>query len=62
MKPAPDHDASCSGREPLTRQQANDVAKRLRARAGRAAGYRCDHCGSWHVGVPNRAPRVKGRR
>ena len=44
----PDPESSCAGKDKLNAQQAREIAARVRTRPAHA--YRCDHCGSWHVG------------
>lgn len=43
--------AACTGKEGLTPDRAQAVAKRMRRRDKAASAYRCNDCGMWHVGT-----------
>ncbi len=52
-------EASCLGKDQLTRELAQQIAKRSTHRANTA--YRCEHCNHWHVGQSNRMVARRGR-
>lgn len=63
---AGDEDAqvyACAGKDPLTRTQARDIAKRMRTRRkAPLMAYRCGFCQSWHVGNRPFGLRKRGKK
>lgn len=63
---------SCEGKERLTREQAREVLREIHARNARMGSdkhhvnaYRCDFCGTHHVGhtsAPKQPPYKRKRR
>ena len=42
--------AHCQGKQPHSRDKANKLARKQRAKGAKVEAYQCDHCGKWHVG------------
>lgn len=53
--------AACIGKDPLTKEQATNVALRMRRAYDKPVQpYRCKACKQWHVGRPvRRKPKQK---
>lgn len=50
-------EVSCAGKEAMTAERAQTVARQIRRRkGGRPNAYRCVHCSSWHVGHGSKKP------
>lgn len=48
-------ESGCIGKQPLSKQLAQEIAKRSRRAKGKCVQpYRCSFCGQWHVGQSNR--------
>lgn len=50
----------CAGKEPFDRATANRVCRETRS--VRLSSYRCDHCGHWHIGLPQSGRRAIKRK